>query len=87
MGQTGAKGDGYGYDLIFVKESTELAIDYKDNRGLNKLRFFQTDPFDGLLISQASHRPVYLATLDENIIKTYERDKAFRIFTDHASEE
>ncbi len=65
---------------------TELPIEYRDIRGLNRMRFFHPDPFDRLLIAQASLRPVYLATLDQNIIKTFEMDKEFCIFTDRARE-
>ncbi len=65
---------------------TELAIDYRDIRGLNRMRFIHPDPFDRLLMSQAALRSVYLATLDRNIIETFEIDKAFYIFTDQARE-
>jgi PIN domain nuclease of toxin-antitoxin system len=65
---------------------TELPIEYRDIRGLNQMRFFHQDPFDRLLISQASLRYVYLATLDQNIINTFELDQAFCIFTDRARE-
>ena len=66
---------------------TELPIEYNDIRGLDRLRFFHSDPFDRLLMSQAAHRSVYLATLDQNIVRTFEMDKAFYIFTDRAREE
>lgn len=66
---------------------TELPIEYQDIAGLNRLRFLHADPFDRLLISQAARRPTYLATLDQDIIKTFEREKAFFIFTDRAREE
>ena len=65
---------------------TELSVEYNDIRQLNKLRFSHTDPFDRLLIAQASLRPVYLATLDQNITKTFEIDQAFHIFTDRPRE-
>jgi PIN domain nuclease of toxin-antitoxin system len=65
----------------------ELPVDYKDIRGLDRMRFFHPDPFDRLLMSQAALRSVYLATLDQNIIKTFETDKAFYIFTDRARED
>ncbi|HWF45514.1 MAG TPA: type II toxin-antitoxin system VapC family toxin [Bryobacteraceae bacterium] len=65
---------------------TELPIDYKDIRGLNQMRFLHPDPFDRLLMSQATRRPVYLATLDQNIIRTFEMNKSFYIFTDCAKE-
>lgn len=61
---------------------TELPIEYADIRGLNEMRFLHPDPFDRLLMSQAARRPVYLATLDWNIIQTFERAHAFSIFTD-----
>jgi PIN domain nuclease of toxin-antitoxin system len=63
---------------------TELPIDYKDVRGLDQMRFLHPDPFDRLLMSQAARRPLYLATLDEDIIKTFEMHKAFCLFTDRA---
>jgi PIN domain nuclease of toxin-antitoxin system len=63
---------------------TELPIEYQDIRGLNRMRASHPDPFDRLLMSQAARRPVYLATLDHNIIQTFERDKTFSIFTDRA---
>ena len=65
---------------------TELPIEYKDIRGLDQMRFFHPDPFDRLLMSQASRRSVYLATLDENIIRTFEKEKMFFLFTDRARE-
>jgi PIN domain nuclease of toxin-antitoxin system len=65
----------------------ELPVDYKDIRGLDRMRFFHPDPFDRLLMSQAALRSVYLATLDQHIIKTFETDKAFYIFTDRARED
>jgi PIN domain nuclease of toxin-antitoxin system len=65
---------------------TELPINYEDIRGLNQMRFFHPDPFDRLLMSQAALRSVYLATLDENIIRTFEIDRAFYIFSDCARE-
>jgi len=65
---------------------TELPIAYEDIRGLNRLRFLHADPFDRLLISQAFARPVYLATLDQNIVATFESLKAFFLFTDRARE-
>ena len=66
---------------------TELPIEYKDIHGLNQMRFFHPDPFDRLLMSQAAVRSVYLATLDQNIVHTFEIDRAFYIFTDRAREE
>lgn len=63
---------------------TELPIEYQDIRGLNRMQVFHSDRFDRLLMSQAARRPVYLATLDQNIIQAFERDKRFSIFTDHA---
>jgi PIN domain nuclease of toxin-antitoxin system len=66
---------------------TELPIEYKDIRGLDRMRFFHPDPFDRLLMSQAARRSVYLATLDQDIIKTFEIEKAFYLFTDRERDE
>ena len=65
---------------------TELAIEYKDIRQLNQMRFFHPDPFDRMLMSQAALRSVHLATLDQDIIRTFEMEKAFYVFTDRARE-
>ncbi len=62
----------------------ELPIEYQDIRHLNRMHFLHPDPFDRLLMSQAARRHMYLATLDEDIISTFEAAKAFRIFTDRA---
>lgn len=66
---------------------TELPVEYRDIRGLNQMRFFHPDPFDRLLMSQARQRSFHLATLDQNIIRTFEIERAFYIFTDRAIEE
>lgn len=65
---------------------TELPIDYRDIRELDHMRCFHSDPFDRLLMSQARRRSLYLATLDENILRAFETDKAFSVFTDRARE-
>lgn len=65
---------------------TELPIEYRDIRGLDEMRFLHADPFDRMLMSQAARRPTYLATLDEDIIRTFELAKQFRIFTDRAKQ-
>ena len=63
---------------------TELPIEYRDIRALTRMRFVHPDPFDRVLMSQAANRAVYLATLDQDIIKTFEREKAFCLFSDRA---
>ncbi len=50
------------------------------------MRFLLPDRFDRLLMSRAQRRPVYLATLDQNIINTFEMDRAFHLFADQAHE-
>jgi PIN domain nuclease of toxin-antitoxin system len=40
------------------------------------------DPFDRLLMAQAANQKVYLATLDQDIVRCFHRDKAFAIYTD-----
>jgi PIN domain nuclease of toxin-antitoxin system len=65
---------------------TELPIDYRDIRRLDRMRFLHWDPFDRLLMSQAAGRSLYLATLDQDIIRTFEMEKSFHMFTDRARE-
>jgi PIN domain nuclease of toxin-antitoxin system len=65
---------------------TELPIERPDILQLNQIRFHHPDPFHRLLIAQAARRPLYLAPFDQNIIKTFENDRVFRIFTDGAWE-
>ena len=85
-------GAGFNFSLGQLEQTmkafscTELPVEYSDIRGLDQMRSFHTDPFDRLLMSQAARRSVYLATLDENIIRTFEKDRAFYLFTDRASE-
>ena len=66
---------------------SKLAIDYDDIRGLDQMRFHHKDAFDRMLMTQAARRSVYLATLDANIIRTFESKKRFYIYTDRAREE
>ncbi len=86
-------GAGFNFSLDQLEQTmkafscTELPIEYTDIRVLDRMRFFHPDPFDRLLMSQAAARSVYLATLDQNIVKTFEADQAFYIFTDRAREE
>lgn len=70
--------------VIKAFSCTELPIEYQDIRQMDKMRFLHSDPSDRLLMAQAALRPVYLATLDENIINTFESEKTFKIFTDRA---
>lgn len=64
----------------------ELPIEYPDIRQVDQMRFFHPDPFDRLLMAQAARRRTYLATLDDDIINTFEQEKAFCIFTDRGRE-
>ena len=79
---------GFSLDLLeqTMKEFScrELPIEYSDIQKMNQMRFQHPDPFDRLLMSQACRRPVYLATLDKDIIKTFEMNKAFFVFADRA---
>lgn len=61
---------------------TELPIEYEDIRALDRMRFIHSDPFDQLLMSQASRRSARLATLDQNIVKTFHQTRAFDLLTD-----
>ena len=62
---------------------TELPIEYEDIRALDQIQFLHSDPFDQLLMSQASRRSLRLASLDRNIIKTFTTSKAFDLLTEH----
>jgi PIN domain nuclease of toxin-antitoxin system len=78
----------FGFSLPHLEEvmkafaCRELPVEYRDIRRLDHMRFVHQDPFDRLLMAQASVRPVYLATLDVNIEKTFKHEKAFSLFTD-----
>ena len=63
---------------------TEMGIDYRDIAGLSDVRSVHRDPFDRLLISQAVRRQVYLASLDANILQSFELSRDFYLFTDKA---
>ena len=81
-------GTTFGFSLDQLEETlkafscSELAIEYRDIRGLSEMRFLHPDPFDRLLMSQAARRATYLATLDADIIETFEATNAFSIFSD-----
>jgi len=61
---------------------TELPITYSDIRTVGQMRPLHQDPFDRLLIAQAANQKVYLATLDQDILRYFHRDKPFAIFAD-----
>jgi PIN domain nuclease of toxin-antitoxin system len=85
-------GEGFGFSLDDLEQAmktfscTELPIEYRDIRRLDQMRFLHADPFDRLLMSQAAERSTYLATLDQDIIRTFEVENSFSIFTDQARE-
>ena len=64
---------------------TEMPIEYQDIRALDRMQFIHPDPFDRLLMAQANQRSVYLTTLDQDIIDTFEKEKSFQILTGRAS--
>jgi PIN domain nuclease of toxin-antitoxin system len=61
---------------------TELPITYNDIRTIGQIQPLHQDPFDRLLMAQAANQKVYLATLDQDIVRCFHRDKAFAIYTD-----
>ena len=63
---------------------TEMPIEYSDIQRLNKMRFFHSGPFDRMLMSQAAGRDVYLASLDQDIVKTFGKEHSFDLFSDRA---
>lgn len=58
--------------IDFIKENNLykiLPIQERDILGLQRLPFYHKDPFDRLLISQATNHQLTFITVDENIIK------------------
>jgi len=62
---------------------TELPISFEDIDALGKMKFLHHDPFDNLLMAQAANRGLYLATLDSDILRTFQKHKAFHVFAEH----
>ena len=85
---------GFGFDFSLDQleptmkafSCTELPIEYRDIRSLNEMRFYHPDPFDRMLMAQATLRSVYLATLDPDIIKPFEVERRFASSRDRARE-
>ena len=65
---------------------TELPITSQDINSLGEIEFLHSDPFDRLLMAQARNRELFLATLDKDILRTFERHKAFRVFAEEPRE-
>jgi PIN domain nuclease of toxin-antitoxin system len=66
---------------------TWLPIAYPDIAMLDRMQFLHSDPFDRLLMAQAASRDVHLATLDRDILRTFERYNSFAAFAHQALEE
>jgi PIN domain nuclease of toxin-antitoxin system len=66
---------------------TELPITYNDIRAIGHMKPLHEDPFDRVLMAQASNRNIYLATLDQDILRYFHKDKAFYIFADRAMQD
>jgi PIN domain nuclease of toxin-antitoxin system len=66
---------------------TELPITYNDIRAIGHMKPLHQDPFDRVLMAQASNRNIYLATLDQDILRYFHKDKAFYVFADRAMQE
>lgn len=63
---------------------TEMPITVQDIRALEYVKSLHSDPFDRLLMAQASGRNVFLASLDKDIQRSFEASKAFSLFSDRA---
>lgn len=71
-------------DLEMVMEKfscTQMPLTFQDVRTLQQMDFIHNDPLDRLLMCQAANREVYLATMDQMIVDTFHRWKAFYIFS------
>lgn len=60
---------------------SSLPLAYSDIKMLAEMEFLHSDPFDRLLMAQARARTLCLATLDEDILRTFERYRAFPVFS------
>ncbi len=58
-----------------------MPLTFQDVRTLQQMDFIHNDPFDRLLMCQARNRGVYLATVDQTVLDTFERWKAFHLFS------
>jgi PIN domain nuclease of toxin-antitoxin system len=63
---------------------TELPITYNDIKTIRYMKPLHQDPFDRLLMAQASNRKIYLATLNRDILRYFHKDNAFYVFSDQA---
>ena len=61
---------------------TELPITYQDVNALGSMEFLHPDPFDRLLMAQAKQRSICLATMDKDILRTFDRYQAFPLFAE-----
>lgn len=66
---------------------TQMPLTFQDVRTLQQMEFIHNDPFDRLLMCQAANRGVYLATVDQMIVETFDRWKAFHLFSAERQEE
>lgn len=61
---------------------TELPITYQDIYMIGQMTFLHSDPFDRMMMAQARNRNICLATLDEKIVRTFQKYGAFQVFTE-----
>jgi PIN domain nuclease of toxin-antitoxin system len=47
---------------------------------MGQMTFLHADPFDRLMMAQARNRNICLATLDEKIVRTFQKHEAFQVF-------
>jgi PIN domain nuclease of toxin-antitoxin system len=59
---------------------TELPITYQYIYTMGQMTFLHADPFDRLMMAQARNRNICLATLDEKIVRTFQKHEAFQVF-------
>jgi PIN domain nuclease of toxin-antitoxin system len=77
--------DLFGFSLDSYERAVEelsldqLPIAYADIKAFGSMTFLHRDPFDRLLMAQASRRNLCLVTQDKDIRRTADRYKAFRV--------
>jgi PIN domain nuclease of toxin-antitoxin system len=65
---------------------TQMPLTFQDVATLQQMDFIHNDPFDRLLMRQAANRSIHLATVDQLIVETFNRWKAFYLFSTERQE-
>jgi PIN domain nuclease of toxin-antitoxin system len=64
---------------------TELPLSFGDIKTVGQMTTLHRDPFDRLLMAQASNRNIHLATLDRDILRCSRKYKGFKVLARKAT--